>query len=312
MSNNAETKDYFNLTYEGIKSEIKNKAFKLINHFRAKNQLRNTLLNEIIQMFGDFINDLIDNIKDKTIDLLPNEEQKKDILELNDIFVNPFDFLSSVYKQQNLLEDSGFYVSPQSINIGKRDEVVLRNEKTTIFSKDVTFEYVSIYATLEKLLQNKEFFNTIELYATNEFDIPSYYKSHSLFKNNKNLRIILYYDDLEMCNALGDSAGIYKGGMFYFTIANLTRKYYSNLKNIYLIAVSHSEDFKAFGFNSVLELIMIDIKKLESVGICVEQQLYFGGIAQCIGDNLVIHQIFGLQQKYLFNLQPLRCLIVFF
>jgi hypothetical protein len=61
-----------------------------------------------------------------------------------------------------------------------------------------------------------------------------------------------------MCNASGDSAGIYKGGMFYFTIANINRKHYSNLKNIYLIAVSHSEDFKAFGYNSVLQLIMID------------------------------------------------------
>ena len=101
-----------------------------------------------------------------------------------------------------------------------------------------------------------------------------------------------------MCNALGDSAGIYKGGMFYFTIANLTRKHYSNLKNIYLIAVSHSEDFKTFGYNPVLELIMTDIQKLESEGICVDQQLIIGGIAQCIGDNLGIHQIFGLQQKY--------------
>jgi hypothetical protein len=53
-----------------------------------------------------------------------------------------------------------------------------------------------------------------------------------------------------------------------------------------LIAVSHSEDFKTFGSNPVLELIMTDIQKLESEGICVDQQLIIGGIAQCIGDNL--------------------------
>jgi len=103
---------------------------------------------------------------------------------------------------------------------------------------------------------------------------PYYYKSHPLFKNKNNLRIILYYDDLEMCNALGDSAGIYKGGMFYFTLANLTRKHYSNLKNIYLVAVSHSEDFKTFGYNCVLELIMADVKKLETKGICINNQVY--------------------------------------
>jgi hypothetical protein len=65
-----------------------------------------------------------------------------------------------------------------------------------------------------------------------------------MFKNKKNLRIILYYDDLEMCNGLGDVAGVYKGGMFYFTLLNLTRNHYSSLKNIYLLVVSHFDDFK--------------------------------------------------------------------
>ena len=279
----AEELDYCDLSNEGIKTEIKNKAFKLINHFRAKNQLSNILLNEIISMFGDFINDLIEIVKDKTADLIElSQAQREKISDFYSIIVNPFDFMSSVYKQQNSLEDSGFYVAPRAINIGKRNDTLMKNGKSIIVSKDITFEYVSIGDTLEKLLENGEYLNTIKLYATNMVYDPSYYKSHPLFKNNKNLRIILYYDDLEMCNALGDSAGIYKGGMFYFTIANLTRKHYSNLKNIYLVAVSHSEDFKTFGYNSALELIMNDIKKLEAEGICIDNQVYYGSIAQCI------------------------------
>ncbi len=55
---------------------------------------------------------------------------------------------------------------------------------------------------------------------------------------------------------------------------------------------------QTFRYNPVLELIMTDIKKLESEGICVNQQLIFGVIAQCIGDNLGIHQIFALQHMY--------------
>ena len=85
--------------------------------------------------------------------------------------------------------------------------------------------------------------------------------------------------------------------MFYFTVANLTRKHYSNLKNIFLVAVSHSEDLRSFGYNNVLQLIINDIKKLELTGIRIDQELFYGSLAQCIGDNLGIHQIFGLQQK---------------
>jgi len=51
-------------------------------------------------MLGDYINDLIDKIKDKTFDLIrPNEEQKKDILEIFGVLTNPFDFLSTAYNK---------------------------------------------------------------------------------------------------------------------------------------------------------------------------------------------------------------------
>jgi hypothetical protein len=47
---------------------------------------------------------------------------------------------------------------------------------------------------------------------------------------------------------------------------------------------------------------MCDIKKLETEGVMLRNQIIFGSIAQTIGDNLGIHQIFGIQQKYwIFN-----------
>ena len=291
---------------DAIRNDIKNKAFKLINHFRAKNQISDVVLNEIIKLFGEFFNDLIYIIKDKTLELFDlNHENEKKLSELSelsefyDVIVNPFEFLSSIYKQQNLLEESGFYIAPKSINIGKRDDSLMKNGILTVVSKDITFEYVSIYETLEVLLKNQEFYNSIQLFGANNCidNNQKYYKSHKLYANKKNLRIILYYDDLEMCNALGDSAGIYKGGMFYFTVANLTRKHYSNPKNIFLVAVSHSEDLRSFGYNNVLQLIINDIKKLELTGIRIDQELFYGSLAQCIGDNLGIHQIFGMPQK---------------
>ncbi len=86
--------------------------------------------------------------------------------------------------------------------------------------------------------------------------------------------------------------------MFYFTITNLSRKYYSKLQNIFLVAASHSDDLKVYGYNKVLEIIMADIKKIEKVGFKLGSEVYYGSIAQCIGDNLGIHQIFGIKQIF--------------
>jgi hypothetical protein len=39
------------------------------------------------------------------------------------------------------------------------------------------------------------------------------------------MKIIPYYDELEINNPLGDIAGVYKLGMFYYSIENLSRKH---------------------------------------------------------------------------------------
>jgi hypothetical protein len=62
---------------EIIADQIRDNAFKLINHFRFKNQLSSLLLNEIIKYFGDFINDLLYIIKDKTLNAFEFSEDER-------------------------------------------------------------------------------------------------------------------------------------------------------------------------------------------------------------------------------------------
>ena len=55
---NTEDKSHFkNCDYSNdkINTDLKTKSFKLINHFRSKNQLSDLLLNEMIKCFGEFI-----------------------------------------------------------------------------------------------------------------------------------------------------------------------------------------------------------------------------------------------------------------
>jgi hypothetical protein len=282
---------------EKIKTDLKTKTFKLMNHFRSKHQLSDLLLNEIIKSFGDFISDLIDTVQDKMLDLFDlTDDKKEDFSLFYTSIANPFEFLATSYKQQKLLEQTGFYVAPKSINLGRREETTIKNGVSNNIYKDVTFEYVNIYETIDMLLKDSSYQDALTSFSVSKLN-AKYYDEHNLFKIMQNLRIILYFDDLEMCNPLGDASGVYKAGMFYFTLANLTRKHYSNLKNIFLVATCHSDDLKLFGYNAVLDVIMCDIKKLETEGVMLRNQIVFGSIAQTIGDNLGIHQIFGIQQK---------------
>jgi hypothetical protein len=127
------------------------------------------LLNEIIKYFGDFINDLLYIIKDKTLNAFEfSEENQQKYLLFHEKLLDPFEFISSNYKQQNLLEATGLYVAPKSINLGKREDAVIRDNKLQIVYKDDSFEYVSLYETLEKLLSNREFRLTLNNYCINQ------------------------------------------------------------------------------------------------------------------------------------------------
>ncbi len=205
---------------------------ELINYFRAKTILSAALLNEIVHRLSDFIYDLVTLIQVEAFEI--NDKAKSDLDEFFDIVNRPLDFMSTTYKQQTILEETGFYVAPKTICIGKRDDIVFNENRNEVVQKDLTFQYVSIYQTIELLLKNEEFRIALNEFSNNS-DINKYNDRHNLFNNKKNLRILLYYDDLELCHGFGDVAGIYKLGMFYFTITNLTRRHYSSLKNLFLL-----------------------------------------------------------------------------
>lgn len=109
----------------------------------------------MIKCFGEFISDLIETVKEKMIDIFDlNEHSNDEFSRFYSTIANPFEVLATSYKQQKLLEQTGFYVPSKSINLGRREDSTMKNGSSINIYKDVTFEYVSIYETIEKLLQD--------------------------------------------------------------------------------------------------------------------------------------------------------------
>ena len=90
-----------------------------------------------------------------------------------------------------------------------------------------------------------------------ETSFEPFKNSFSDFWQKKNtLRLLLFNDEIEVKNPLGDIAGVYKLGMFYFSVLNPVIRHNSSLKNIFLVAVTFSEDIRRYGINSILKPIV--------------------------------------------------------
>lgn len=102
------------------------------------------------------------------------------------------------------------------------------------------------------------------------------YKYNKLFQNSEQLtiQVAIFFDEFEICNPLGSKTCSHKIGGFYFSMCNLPTRFNSNLSNIHLLALCHHEDIKNNGINSVLNVIVKDLKILEIEGFYIEEIEY--------------------------------------
>ena len=111
-------------------------------------------------------------------------------------------------------------------------------------------------------------------------------KSHPLFSACANsLQILLYYDDIEVCNPLGAKRKKHKlgevmpdiccdlalftltfciTGVFYFALGNVHPKFHSRFTTIQLVMLCKTSYIKKYSMNQVFHPIIDDLKKLVS------------------------------------------------
>ena len=66
------------------------------------------------------------------------------------------------------------------------------------------------------------------------------------------LKLILYYDEVEVCNPLGYAAGKHKLGLFYFALVDLPPNLRMALHNIQLATVCLDKDFSYYGATQII------------------------------------------------------------
>jgi len=173
-----------------------------------------------------------------------------------------------------------------------------------------TFYYVPILKTLENILSddhmrevlvfNNEYSNDCFIRS---FNNGSLCKIHPVFSLNlQALQIVLYHDEVQICNAVGNHVKKHKLYMFYFFLLNLPPKYRTKLEDIKLVAIARSVDVKEYGFNAILKPLLQDMKMLSSPDgytfileneRCITLQ---GALAAYIADTPASHEAAGFKE----------------
>lgn len=207
----------------------------------------------------------------------------------------------SSFKRKRKVQQNKSHVEPQEMALGLRWDLV-REHKTLSASLQYAqckFQYISLNETLMSLFKRTDFSQTYfthnnDLVPANgmysDFNSGSLFQSNELFRAFPNgIQIQIGTDDVELNNALGSKATLYKVSAFYFTIRNIPQKYHSKLENIYLLLLCNTDDLKTkyTDVNDILRPIVRDLKYLEDVGLNVSTGVPLRGtLVQLCHDNL--------------------------
>lgn len=263
---------------------------------------------------------LIDNFSElilKSIDSGLNENYAKcfsvRIKEVKSHVCGIFRRHNTIWKRNKLLKESENYVEPAEKAIALKWNTEL-NPDTNLPDHTITqatFHYVQIIKTLECLFSQANFkreyfgFNTSGTHVCQEGVYERYccaetHKNSKFHDDRSAIKIRLFSDDCEICDALKSKKGIHKICCVYFTIDNMPEKFLSKTDNIFLVALCESTNLKIDdnNFDEIAELVLEEMKRLENIGIEVDGQTIKGSLARVVGDNLGANGMLGFVESF--------------
>lgn len=114
------------------------------------------------------------------------------------------------------------------------------------------------------------------------------------------LPLILYIDEFEICNPLGTSRKKHKITSAYWVFADIPATLRSTLTSIYLAILCKATDVNQYGYQTVLEPLLRDLKYLEDKGVFVPSlsKVVKGTVFSVVADNHGSQCIAGFVESF--------------
>ena len=247
-------------------------------------------------------------------------------------FQHRFDRLGNAYSRRQVFEQNIDFCQPQEVIVGFTTKTQGCRDNRSLERHPRSIQYISLRNTIRLLINNISFCKMVKNYDgmktsmtrdnrdqyLRDFCDGQVLQNHPLFTSSPTaLQLLLYFDDLELCNPLGSKSRKHKISVFYVSFGNINPIYRSRLANIFLLAIAHTSDVVKFGIDKVLSTFYEELEILSDKGF--EVQLKKGGVINVkgsllavISDTLAAHQITGFKEGVGFAKQKCRhCLCNF-
>ena len=124
----------------------------------------------------------------------------------------------------------------------------------------------------------------------------AFYENRLLNTNKKTVKLILYHDDFNVVNPLGNKTVKYKTSAFYFVLGKPPSKFRSRLSDINLVLLASAQIVSRYGHQNILQPVLNDINELETKGVEVTFEglnHFLWTVSMVIADNLAAHALVG-------------------
>ncbi|KAL6418047.1 hypothetical protein ACFW04_013651 [Cataglyphis niger] len=209
---------------------------------------------------------------------------------------NLFYDLDTEYKRIQYFSQKGCYIEPVSYIIGQTMESRKINNIFTLIPNNVTSQFIFVMKILKAIFEIPNILKDILEYmeqVTNDSHCVSNIIQSELWKQLSHnfhdklvFPLIIYYDEFETNNPLGDHAGVHKVGAVHVSLPCMPPEARSKLDNIFLTLLFLNKDREI----------------LEKSGLVTKQGIHI--YIKCvfvIGDNLGVHEICGFVKSFVAN-----------
>lgn len=267
-------------------------------------------MNDIVSGVQQYQTSLLDNLRNQMEALLKkhlgntSSQLEKEAMNIFDNFIDPFAGVATTFRQDSVIKKQFSCLEAEEVSIG---QTICKKKCGDLFLKDKVFHYVPLIRSLEQFLSHPRILSLVQMGPQRckegfFYDIVdgAILKSHPLFSQQPNaLQIVLYTDEIEICNPIGSFASKNKLLTVYYTLGNINPKYRSKLASIRLLAIARSADLRHSGVDVILNRIKEDMDALYS-GVKIQtvngEKTIYGAMVSLCGDTLAQHELAGFKE----------------
>lgn len=174
-------------------------------------------MESIMDCTQTLIKQVVSSVKSDVLKVLKISDKKDGVENIFESYPDPFVGIETDALQSKFIKENFNYVQHRIVQLGQKLSRKKQEANRVIYEKEENFIYIPILESLKQMLSNERISSMVlrkPICCDNGvfYDIQdgTIYQNDEFFKQHDNaLSLVLYHDELEVCNPLGNNSGTY-------------------------------------------------------------------------------------------------------